>query len=90
MSIRNKKAKKKIVEEGTRAPIIWVIHFKRSTHIINIKMTDPVRSHNQEYSSRSFLLLTNSIMRNNIPRLIMRATILTRIFMGSSLYGVRA
>jgi hypothetical protein len=46
---------------------------------------DPVKSHNQEYSSRSFLLLTSSIISISNPMLMIMATILTRIFIGSSL-----
>ena len=76
--MRNKKANKKIVEEGVRAPTKCVNHFKRPNHIVKTKMTNPVRSHNQEYSSRN-LLLTSSMMSNNFPNPTMRATILFRI-----------
>jgi hypothetical protein len=85
MRIRNKKANKKIVDEGVMAPIKWVIHFKRSNHIVKTRMTDPVRSHNQEYSSRSLLLLTSSMMSNNIPIPTTRATILFRIGMNAGM-----
>jgi hypothetical protein len=77
----------KMVEEGIIAPISKVIHFKRSNQTVNRRIVDTVRSHNQEYSSLSFLLRTNSMMRSSIPTLTIRATILFRIGMGFSFHG---
>jgi len=87
IKMRNKKANKKMVEEGVTAPIKWVIHFKRSNHNARRRMMAPVISHNQEYSSRSFRLLTNSMMSNNITMPKARAMILFRIGMISSFFN---
>jgi hypothetical protein len=85
MKIRNKKAQRKMVEEGVTAPTRWVIHFKRSNHKVRRRMTEAVISHNQEYSSRRLLLRTRSIIRINIPTPKIRATNLFRIGMNTSL-----
>jgi hypothetical protein len=84
MKIRNTKAKRKIVDAGVMAPTKWVNHLKRSNHIVKTRMTAPVRSHNQEYSSRSLLLLTNSMMSKSNPMPTERAKILLRIGIISS------
>ena len=78
IKMRNKKANKKMVEAGVTAPTRWVIHFKRSNHNVRTRMTDPVISHNHEYSSSNFFLLTNSIMNKSIPMPTARATIIFR------------
>ena len=64
----------KIVEEGTIAPTRKVIHFRRSNQTDSKMIVDAVRSHNQEYSSLSFLLRTNSMMRSSSPMLTAKAT----------------
>jgi hypothetical protein len=86
MKIRNTKANKKIVDEGIIAPIEWVIHFNRSNHKVSRRMTHAVTSHNHEYSSRSFLLLTNSITRKSIPTPTARATMIFRTDITSSFF----
>jgi len=81
IDMRNKKANKKMVEEGVTAPTRWVTHFKRSNHNARRRMMAPVISHNQEYSSRSFRLLTNSIISNSMMMPKASAMILFRIGM---------
>jgi hypothetical protein len=74
----------KIVEEGMMAPTSEVIHLRRSNQTVNTRIVDTVRSHNQEYSSLSFLLRTSSMMSSSSPMLTVRATILFRIGITSS------
>jgi hypothetical protein len=60
MSIKKRRPKINKVVVGAMAPIRWVRKTNRSYQTTKRIMITPVNNHNQEYSSRSFLLRTSS------------------------------
>jgi len=73
--IRNINPKKNRVEVGRAAPIRWVILTNQSYWIGKMIIARLVNNHNKEYSSRSFLLRTNSRTNIKIKMAIDKTTI---------------
>jgi len=78
ISMRKKPPNKKMVEAGRAMPNNRLMKRSKPCQIARTKITTPVSIHSHEYSSLSFLLLTNSKMRITNPTLNKIAKIFCR------------
>jgi hypothetical protein len=69
MSIKKMRPKMNRVVVGAMAPMRAVRETRRSYHTTRRMIIPPVNSHNQEYSSRNFLLRTSSTTTAMITKL---------------------